>query len=191
MSNSGLEIAKEVNNCFENLYHNLSQGKESNIILAHFGEFSQELVNTISEGVEAKLFDIDIKKSVIKKMFSILIEGLQNLRIHGEKYNDESQHGHVIIADSTGKFTISFGNYVKNKNIPSLTEKLNKLNEMSDAEVKAHYMAVLGNGIISEKGGAGLGFITIAMKSKSKLDFDFKRVNDTLSYFFVNVDLAY
>lgn len=191
LPNRSVEISKEVNECFEHLYHDLSEGDENNVILAHFGEFTQDLVNTISEGVEGKLYDIGTKKSVIKKMFSILIEGLQNIRIHGEKYNNDSQHGHVIVADAEDKFVVSFGNYVKNSEKNRLIENLNKLNELSTIEVKQLYMEVLGNGIISEKGGAGLGFITIAMKSKSKLEYNFKEINKDLSYFYVNVDLNY
>lgn len=191
MPNRSVEISKEVNECFEHLYHELSAGDENNVILAHFGEFTQDLVNTISEGVEGKLYDIGTKKSVIKKMFSILIEGLQNIRIHGKKYNNESHHGHVIVADSKEKFVVSFGNYIKNSDKANLISSLDKLNQLSTIEVKQLYMEVLGNGIISEKGGAGLGFITIAMKSKSKLEYSFKEVNSNLSYFYVNVDLKY
>ena len=48
-------------------------------------------------------------------------------------------------------------------------------------------MAVLTNGIISNKGGAGLGFITMAMKSKNKLKYLFEEINDKLSCFTVEV----
>ena len=36
---------------------------------------------------------------------------------------------------------------------------------------------------MSEKGGAGLGFITIGMKSGNKLKVDFKKINDQFSLF--------
>ena len=191
MNNRGLEISVKVNECFEELYHKFSEGDANNVMLSHFGEFSQDLVNSISEGVESKLYENDVKKAIIKRMFSILIEGLQNIRIHGEKYNNQSQHGHVIVAKQTDKFVVSFGNYVLNDNIKMLSKNLNDLNKLEPEEIKERYLKVLGNELISEKGGAGLGFITIAMKSKSKLDFDFQEINEDLVYFYFKVDLEY
>jgi hypothetical protein len=41
----------------------------------------------------------------------------------------------------------------------------------------------LANNQISAKGGAGLGFITIAMKSGNKLDIRFEKINDDYSLF--------
>ena len=39
---------------------------------------------------------------------------------------------------------------------------------------------------ISEKGGAGLGFITIAMKSGNKLKINFNKIDDNYSIFILN-----
>ena len=36
---------------------------------------------------------------------------------------------------------------------------------------------------MSDKGGAGLGFITIAMKSANKLKTKFEKINDNFSLF--------
>ena len=36
---------------------------------------------------------------------------------------------------------------------------------------------------MSDKGGAGLGFITIGMKSGNKLKTEFKKINDDFSLF--------
>ena len=51
------------------------------------------------------------------------------------------------------------------------------------------YVDTLTNGVISKKGGAGLGFITMAMKSKNKLEFQFNNINDEISCFSVIITL--
>lgn len=61
--------------------------------------------------------------------------------------------------------------------------RLNELNSLSEEELKQRYMAVLSNGILSNKGGAGLGFITMKMKAKSKLNFNFHPVSDEYAMF--------
>ena len=49
------------------------------------------------------------------------------------------------------------------------------------------YIDVLTNGEISKKGGAGLGFITIAMKSKNKLNFYIDKIDANLSCFTLDI----
>lgn len=187
MDKDRTEISDEVNSCFENQYKLLSEGSDSSVLIAHFGEFSQDLVNSISEGTESLLLESSTKKSVVKRIFSILIEGLQNIRLHGAKESSGAQHGHVIVGSDEDRFTLSFGNYVANDTISDLTTHLNKINTLDRDEVKQLYLDVLGNGFVSEKGGAGLGFITIGMKSRNTIDFGFEEVSDKISYFYFSV----
>ena len=58
------------------------------------------------------------------------------------------------------------------------------INEFEDAAaLKQYYMEHLENNQLSEKGGAGLGFITIAMKSGNKLTYEFNKINDETALF--------
>ena len=161
------------------------------VVLSHFGEFSQDLVNSLSEGLEQIMVTNNVKKTIIKRMFSIMIEGLQNIRIHGAKDTQGKQLGHVIVLDEGDHYTISLGNLIDNKKKTFISEHLDKLNGMEPAEVKQYYMEVLGNGLLSEKGGAGLGFITMSLKSKSKLNYTFNECRADFSYFEVNMQLDY
>ncbi len=185
------EIKSDLEGIYRNLHNEMAEEKGSVIVLSHFGEFSQDLVNSLSEGVEQIMRTNDVKKPVIKRMFSIMIEGLQNIRIHGAKDTEGKQLGHVIVLDRKENYSISFGNLIDNKKKNFIAQHLQKLNEMDPVEVKQYYMEVLGNGLLSEKGGAGLGFITMCLKSKSKLRHQFFECFDHYSYFEVSMDLAY
>ena len=44
-------------------------------------------------------------------------------------------------------------------------------------------MDVLSNGELSVKGGAGLGFLTIQLKSNKTMDFEFQTLNKNFSLF--------
>src|SRR3989338_8461139 len=48
---------------------------------------------------------------------------------------------------------------------------------------------VLNNGLISTKGGAGLGFITMRMKSKDRLLYTFDTCDDGQLFFSISTDL--
>ena len=71
-----------------------------------------------------------------------------------------------------------------NNSIPTLEKQIETINSFDDEKaLKAYYLEHLENNTMSEKGGAGLGFITIGMKSGNKLKVDFKKINDNFSLF--------
>ena len=185
-----VEIKTSVEEIYRNLLNDFTSREEGVVILSHFGQFSQDLVNSLSEGLEEIMRSNNVKKAIIKRMFSIMIEGLQNIRIHGKKYSDGQQLGHVIVVDHRNKYTISFGNLSNHDKQKFLKKHLTALNKMDIKEVKEAYMNVLGDGVISEKGGAGLGFITMCLKSKSKLNYEFYELEHNQLYFEVSMTLS-
>jgi len=60
---------------------------------------------------------------------------------------------------------------------------------MDKDELKLYYQEVLNNGNVSDKGTAGLGMIDIARKSGNKLEYQFLPVNDTSSFFCLNIKI--
>jgi hypothetical protein len=185
------KIGKDLEDIYRDLHNDMSSKKGAVIVLSHFGEFSQDLVNSLSEGLEQIIITNNVKKTIIKRMFSIMIEGLQNIRLHGAKDDKAKKLGHVIVLDEGDHYSISLGNLIDNKKIGFISEHLDKLNAMETEEVKQYYMKVLSNGLLSEKGGAGLGFITMSLKSKSKLTYQFYKCFEDCSYFEMNMKLDY
>ena len=190
MSGSPNNVIEVCKGRYDALLEGYANGTPSTIVVSHFGEFSQELVNTLSNTVEEFMFGIGDKKGTIKRVFSILVEGLQNIRLHGERDDNNNQASFFIIAQDEDFYRISCGNLILNDNVAMVREKIESINAFSDGELKEHYMEVLTNGIISNKGGAGLGFITMAMKSKNKLDFLLEPVNDDFSCFSLTAKIA-
>jgi hypothetical protein len=171
------------NNQFLNKSKSYLEMDGSRIVVSHFGEFSQDLVNSITTRVEETMQNAGEKKGIVKRMFSLLVEGLQNIRIHGEKDNDGQQISYLIIANTEDAYHVSIANLVKNSAVEGIKERIENLNALELPEIKALYMEVLTNGIISQKGGAGLGFITMAMKSKNKLGYQIEELSSELSFF--------
>ncbi len=157
----------------------LADGK---IIVSHFGDFSQDLVNSLTVNVEELMFDSQDKKGIVKRMFSILVEGLQNIRLHGERDLDGNQVSFLIIVQNEENYKVTFGNLVRKAGAKTIVERVVQLNKMDPLDVKALYMETLSNGIRSSKGGAGLGFITMSLKSKNKIECVVNSVSDELDF---------
>lgn len=182
-------VVDKCNARFQQIFGDYNINANGKIIVSHFGEFSQDLVNSLSTGIEDTMLESGDKKGVVKRMFSILVEGLQNIRIHGERDEDNNQISFLIVLQTEEEYKVTFGNLVKSENTYKIIERIDTLNQMDTDQVKELYMEVLSNGIMSNKGGAGLGFITMALKAKSKINYESQEVSDNLTFFSVNIVL--
>jgi len=92
------KVASVIRDVFQVKHDSLVNDESRKILVSHYGTFSQDLVGSLSNSVEELLISIGDKKMVIKRMFSILLEGLQNIRIHGGQDNYGNQLGFLIMA---------------------------------------------------------------------------------------------
>ncbi|WP_139134352.1 SiaB family protein kinase [Crocinitomix algicola] len=182
-------LVEKCNAQFQKIFGDYNIQADGKILVSHFGEFSQDLVNSLTTNIEEMMIESGDKKATVKRMFSILVEGLQNARIHGEKDSDGNQVSFLIVLQNEDDYRFTFGNLVKAKNIGYLTKKIDDLNGMNRAEIKAIYMDTLSNGIMSKKGGAGLGYITMALKSNNKIDYEVLELSDDLMFFTQSIQI--
>lgn len=160
------------------------------LILAYDGVLNSETISKLETEIESMIMDKALPKTVIKKVFFISIESLQNMFIHGHKDDNGAKHNFFILY-STGKAVkILAANLVYNDTIDKLKKDIATINDFEDpAALKAYYLEHLEKNELSDKGGAGLGFITIGMKSGNKLDIRFEQINDKRSMFLMEVTI--
>lgn len=185
-ANSVIELCRErYDDILE--YHRLNDGAEE--FVSQFGEFSQDYVNQVSSEIEERMLEDGDRKVVVKRMFSIIVEGLQNIRLHGEKDKEGNQTSFFLLLRNDDHYFIYLGNLVLKNNVEKIQARINQVNEMDKVQVKELYLSVLTNGVISNKGGAGLGFITMSMKSLNQLDGSFVEIDDEISHYDLKIKL--
>lgn len=170
--------------------------ENKNIILSFKGEITSDIISNVLNVAENKFENISEKVAVRKKIFNILIEGLQNLYHHTEDFPIDSQQKYnsksalLLVWYENNTYSILTGNYIENKKIPPLKNHIDKINSLSKEELRSFYRKTLSEKDISKKGGAGLGLIDIARKSHEKINYEFKTVNDKISFFSITVKVA-
>lgn len=184
-----INVSERCEEVFELHKKHLKIEEGLSIMLSYHGFFSQDLVNGFTENIEEILVSSAEKKQLIKRIFSILIEGLQNIRIHGEADDSGKHYGSLIIARDDSRYVILFGNLIKSESKEALEHRIAFLNKLDGEQIKEHFLSVLSNGIISPKGNAGLGFITTRLKSQSKLNAKFYPVSDRFCFFTVRINM--
>lgn len=166
------------------------QELEYEVILKHSGYFSSSLIGSFASGVEDMMTKSGDKRHIIKRMFSILIEGLQNIYIHGGTEETGEQTAFLVIAKNERCYKILFGNIVEEEDRSSLKTYLGNINNHSEEELKQLYLGILKDGYLSKKGGAGLGIVTMRIKSSKNLQYRIYDLPSDKSFLVMEVELG-
>ena len=181
-------MVNSFNSRFEELEKQFSnEGFE--VVQANKGPWSHEDVEGFAYELETVLPEKGAKKGVVKRIFSLIIEALQNIRLHGSLDTEGKQASFYFIVKDDEIFRIMTANIIHKDVIGKVQTRINRINSLDRAGLKEFYMDTLTDGQRSSKGGAGLGFITVAMKAKSKLSCTFESLNDEYSKFEMFCDL--
>ena len=159
--------------------------KTNEISLVYEGEITQEVTKTFSAMTEKNLEKNAESNSVQKKVFHVMVECLQNISKHADSMSNEEteRRGIVMVSRGDESYNIITGNILKNERVPELEESLELINSLDKEGLSALYKQQIKGGTLSEKGGAGLGLIDIAKKTGSKLIYQFKKLNESVTFF--------
>jgi hypothetical protein len=176
------------------IYDFYDKMERNNIMLSFKGDITSELLTSILQIMESKLDNLQEEPKIKKKVYNVLVECLQNLYHHMDEVapeqNDKIRSAIFMIGKLDNQYNIITGNYIKKENVAGLKKRLEDINLLSKEELKEYYKAVLNNGEMSLKGGGGLGMIDIARKTGEKLNFHFAPVDDTFSFFTLNIKIS-
>lgn len=170
--------------------------KEDALIVFN-GEITQEIVHSYTAMVGQTMTLLGAGDKPKKKVYHILVELLQNICKHsGHKLvqveagqedgeDDDSQVGlgTAIFGYDKSSFVVCTANKINNDDIENLKEMLKHINSLDKMGLKELYKFMLKKSRLSERGGAGLGYIDIAKKNLEPFVFDFLPIDDNKSIF--------
>jgi hypothetical protein len=170
-----------------------SQLTNSGVVLSFRGSITSEVINKILENIENTMADTNEDGKIRKKMYNVLVECLQNLYHHIEDLPKEvtgvedGKFGMMVINKHETGFKITTGNFVNSARIKPLKDKIDKINSLSQDELKDMYKFILNHQKLTAKGGGGLGLVDIARKTGNKLEYGFHNISK--DYYFFNLDI--
>jgi hypothetical protein len=164
------------------------------LIIVYQGEFTQETTKSILAMAERNLDSSGEESGIKRKVFNVMVEALQNIVKHSSEANASagtlvSQSAIFMIGKQSDRYSIMTGNPIKKSVTEDLKRKLDELNQKDKEGLKEMYKEIIKNTQISEKGGAGLGFVDMARKSGEKLEFDFPEMDAEYSFFCLKVNV--
>jgi len=165
------------------------------LILVFEGDFTQETTKSILAMAERDLDSSGEESGIKRKVFNVMVEALQNIVKHsseqGQKAGSLVSHSAIfMISKDDSRYTVMTGNPIVKTNVARLTQNLNLLNSKDKEGLKEMYKEIIKNTQISDKGGAGLGFVDMARKSGEKLEFQFAEMSPEYDFFCLKVNIS-
>jgi hypothetical protein len=167
--------------------------KQDDLSYAYTGSFSDTLTVRMIDLARYKIESKGLNAGLKNKVSFLMGECYQNIVRHGiissetNKFQEKSNFLFLRIIGNN--YYITSANPVQNQSIPAIKSKLDRINSLSQDELKELQKQILSKGELNEKGGAGIGIILMARKTEQKLAYRFVKLNDDLSIFYLQVKL--
>lgn len=160
------------------------------VLISHFGNFDQVKTDHLLKLAESAILEQGDKRHVMKRICSVLIEALQNMSLHGAHDSSGHMYAYCVLTRGTDYYRLLTGNAILTEDIESLEERMNELVRLDKNALRKQFIETLCNDDFTNKGGAGLGLLTIAKRSLDKVEFSIRPLNKDFGYFQIETALG-
>ena len=162
---------------------------DNNVYLLWLGHISPDVGKEVLSFNETKLSEEDINSMMRKRVFSILVEILENVLKYSPGKEAEEKYGMpvIMIRMFDKAFYLTTGNLILNSDVGALRQKLDLINNYDKTELKDLFIKSLSSQDLKSDSTGNMGLIDMARKSGSKLEYKFEELNDPYSYYTLTV----
>ncbi|PID92553.1 MAG: hypothetical protein CSA96_02670 [Bacteroidetes bacterium] len=133
----------------------------------------------------------EMPKPVRKRLYSALAESMDNIFKYAARSEElESQDigmPQVAVERDGDRFSIVAGNMILNDQIDELQFKLDRVNQLDLEALKSLYEDVITRETKASDRGAGLGLITMAMRTDHDINYRFESIDEDHSFFSMQI----
>ncbi|MBU0487612.1 MAG: SiaB family protein kinase [Bacteroidetes bacterium] len=171
------------------------------ILAQHEGIFTFEITEKLLDVTIENLKAHKVENTVIKKVRNIYAEIIENIQKYADwipdykgtidpAYTCKSVIQMLNLSTGIG-IEIMASNPIRMDEVGPLKARIDDINKRSSRKLRKTHKRAIDETQISEKGGAGLGLLDVAMKSHSNLYATFTKINDELSYYTLEVKFQF
>ncbi len=189
-----MDNKKDVKGFLEFVYEFYKSMKAHEITLVYEGEITHQITKAFTSLTESNMAKDDEPGNVQRRVFHVMVECLQNISKHADDFTSDdflfSGRGIFLVSKGDNEYSVTTGNAVDNDRIEELTNMLETINTMDKEELKGLYKRQMKEGRLSDKGGAGLGFIDIRRKTGKELEYHFLPISNDTSFFLLTSTIS-
>jgi hypothetical protein len=148
---------------------------ESGIILDYQGQVDLTVIELLLEKLKNNRDFASLGKLTGKRTYAIVVECLENIYKHSDlkSSNDPNLQPNISVRNQNDKIFIIACNPVAERTKNNLVTRLDKINKLDEAGLKNLHEHIITGRLKNSDNGAGLGLISIALKSGNKIGYRF------------------
>jgi len=158
---------------------------DNEIILEYNGKVTFNTINPLLFKLKGQSDFKKLNRGYQKRLYSVFVECIENIYKYEASDVDRINHKkpYIRLAKQDDQFIIRTGNIIANKRIEGLQARLEQIKKQDHKGLRASYARIIDQEIISTEEGAGLGLITIALRSDNRFSYNFTLIDPEHSYF--------
>ena len=137
---------------------------------------SQNFNQTDVDGVVQFIETLNEKRPLIRKISFLTVEIIQNIIHHSDKTPKGETFAYFELLQESDNYIIKSGNLLSKDKTDELEKRLQSVTTLTEEEIKETIIGKLENESFTEKGGAGIGLLSIKKRVKEGMDY-------TIEYF--------
>ena len=163
--------------------------KEKGAFINYTGPFTYEAIDGLLDELKEADWYNALSQVARKRIYAILVECMENIVKHSvDVMPGRGKFKNFIgISEKEGNIVISAGNPVYIERAEELGVMLEMLNELDQETLSSLCRDKINGKTIPGRNSAGLGFITMRLRSGKKIDFSFTRIDGRLSFFSIQI----
>ena len=167
---------------------------EKNVIMSFMGELTHQVTTSILKNLKDDMNTSNIDIVTQKRLYGIIVECLDNISKHWVALDIEKLLGRIsppifMLSKKDNFYYIVTGNHVPNDQVDQLIKKIELVNALDKKGLQDYYRQVLAKDAPLDYDNAGLGIIDIALKSGNKLEYEFRPVTATVSFYVIQAKI--
>lgn len=151
------------------------------------GPISYSTMERILNKLRASREFQDMGKPARKRLYGTVVESIDNIFKYGVgirgKSLDNKRAPVLSVIKEKNRYVVTAGNMIRNDDIEDLKFKLDRVNQLDVEALKSLYEDIINKESSDEDRGAGLGLITMAMRSEEEIAYSFTMVDELHSFF--------
>ncbi len=171
----------------QRLQETTGTGDGLGLLVSYSGTLGAEVTDALLVLSERAAEAAGSNRKQTRRVGHVLIEALQNVARHGWVDSNGDTPFFMAMELTPLGFQIQTGNVVDFDSASELRERLAAVNGMNRDELRKAYVETLCEGELTERGGAGLGLISMAKRAEGPLNYQFADFEGELFLFTLSV----
>jgi len=160
---------------------------KAEVIIDFKGPISFATMEMILNKLRSSKAFSEMKKPARKRLYGTVVESIDNIYKYAAGNSEEKQSRKKLPMLSVKKkgreFIVTVGNMVTNDIVEDLKFKLDRVNQLDNEALKSLYEDVINQEAGERDKGAGLGLITMALRTEKDITYKFAIVDQIHSFF--------